>query len=517
MTRAHYSVLTNFLARRAEQAAERNAAASIGRTSTPATTSRRVITRDEAMHLSDFVREVLDERYKSVQITHFATAVAMHRHGVPPRCVDVDTLKIGWPTYMGHNKIQEFTVDTNVGDPETLRRVIADAIVKVTLPPLSQIDAEEEAEWEKLYQPKPYTYPEVHLWNDATVSGADTQRGIMMARLFAPLKGTSLVGAGSVAMGQRIFFNRRVDTGTVTWGEAVDSEISITARSADGAVAGWGGQASRDWTQLQPEQIAQAAIVRAEQQRGAERVEPGRYTAILSATAVGQLLRALAPLFRFGPASPFDNYNASGMHQPRDKRGQRLMDPRITLSTDPTDPLNGDFPFFEDDFGVSYPSGAVTWIDHGVLKRRSISFRDGLKLGMTPLKDPNCMRMSGDTTTIEEMIAQCERGIYVNRFSNIEVIDDRSGAMSGFTRDGCLLIMNGKIKKPVKDFRFYESPVLAFNRVVALGRPERTAFGFTVTRSQQWWRQQNNWPYPPVVAPPLMIRDFNFSALADAV
>jgi predicted Zn-dependent protease len=127
---------------------------------------------------------------------------------------------------------------------------------------------------------------------------------------------------------------------------------------------------------------------------------------------------------------------------------------------------------------------------------------------MTPLRDPFCVRMTGGLTTVEEMIAQCERGVYVHRFTSIHVVDGWSGMMDGFTRDGCLLIMDGKIKKPVKDFRFYESPVLAFNRVLALGTPRRVSFGFTP--------RDPGWPSSPVIAPPMMIRDFNFSALADS-
>jgi hypothetical protein len=28
---------------------------------------------------------------------------------------------------------------------------------------------------------------------------------------------------------------------------------------------------------------------------------------------------------------------------------------------------------------------------------------------------------------------------------------------------------------------------------------------------------QTSWPLPPVIVPPVMVRDFNFSALADAI
>jgi predicted Zn-dependent protease len=111
------------------------------------------------------------------------------------------------------------------------------------------------------------------------------------------------------------------------------------------------------------------------------------------------------------------------------------------------------------------------------------------------------------------MIAQCERGLYVHRFSTLRMVDPWSGTLEGFTRDGCLLIEHGKITHPVKDFRFYESPVLAFNRVIALGTPERVAFGFTPRAADDF---KHPWPYAPVIAPPLMVRDFNFSALADS-
>jgi predicted Zn-dependent protease len=254
--------------------------------------------------------------------------------------------------------------------------------------------------------------------------------------------------------------------------------------------------------------VAQEAITAATQQRNAVRAEPGRYTAILSATAVGQLLQQMAQRFNLEYASPFSFRGVFAGD--RDRKGERLFDPRITLTTDPTDPEGGDFPFFPE--GAPYPSGKVTWVENGILKQRSVNIGTGIRCGMTPLRDPECIRMSSSSsdgpTSIAEMIAQCERGIYVHRFSTIQDVDRWSATMEGFTRGGCLLIEHGKITHPVKDFRFYDSPVLAFNRVLALGPPQRVAFGFTP-------RDGDKWPYAPVIAPPLMIRDFNFSALAD--
>jgi predicted Zn-dependent protease len=119
------------------------------------------------------------------------------------------------------------------------------------------------------------------------------------------------------------------------------------------------------------------------------------------------------------------------------------------------------------------------------------------------------------TATIEEMIANCERGIYVNRFTNVAAVHKPSGTMTGATRDGCFLIRDGKIDRPIKNFRFLESPFLAFNRLEMIGNCERVAFGYNAPPSG--WENPPRWPRLPVIVPPMMIRDFNFNSLADAV
>jgi predicted Zn-dependent protease len=108
--------------------------------------------------------------------------------------------------------------------------------------------------------------------------------------------------------------------------------------------------------------------------------------------------------------------------------------------------------------------------------------------------------MSGGTTTMDEMIATTKRGLLVTRFSNMDTVDFGSALYSGYTRDGLWLIENGKISKPVKNFRFTESPFFVFNQVEQVGEPVR------VFR-----------PHAPAIVPPIKVRDFSFTSLADAV
>jgi len=107
------------------------------------------------------------------------------------------------------------------------------------------------------------------------------------------------------------------------------------------------------------------------------------------------------------------------------------------------------------------------------------------------------------------MIASAKEAIYVNRVSDVRVIHWRPGLMTGNTHGGCFLVHNGKIEKSVKNFRFVESMYFMLNKLVAIGSSERTAFGYS-----PW---HGEWPIAPTIVPPLMVRDFNFTALADAV
>jgi predicted Zn-dependent protease len=80
------------------------------------------------------------------------------------------------------------------------------------------------------------------------------------------------------------------------------------------------------------------------------------------------------------------------------------------------------------------------------------------------------------------------------------LIDLDSLTLSGFSRDGFWLIENGKISKPVKNMRFVDSPMFAFNALEQLGTPVRIFH-----------------PSAPMIMPTAKVRDFNFTSLSSAV
>jgi hypothetical protein len=150
--------------------------------------------------------------------------------------------------------------------------------------------------------------------------------------------------------------------------------------------------------------------------------------------------------------------------------------------------------------------GRVQWgagMDDGAWWRSAS--RNSSQEGRPPQTGSFHMSVRGETATIEEMIATTRRGVFVTRFWGVKLVGDdpatKAAVMqTGYTRDGLWLIENGKIAKPVRNFRFMESPVFVLNNIEQLGVPQRIYN-----------------PGYPIVVPALKVRDFNFTSLSDAV
>src|SRR5262249_35595063 len=121
--------------------------------------------------------------------------------------------------------------------------------------------------------------------------------------------------------------------------------------------------------------------------------------------------------------------------------GRQMFDPRVTIDTDPMDPVGGYMPF--DAQGL--PRQAVRWVDRGILldlpydKYYAIS-----QLGLDrALSNPMAYRMGGGPVSIDQMIASTWRGILITRFNGVNIIDGPTLQCTGTTRDGTWVIENG--------------------------------------------------------------------------
>ncbi|HEU4642098.1 MAG TPA: metallopeptidase TldD-related protein [Gemmatimonadaceae bacterium] len=357
--------------------------------------------------------------------------------------------------------------------------------------------------------------PKTAIWSDATVGLTTEARGEMARALVDSAEGKGMLSAGyaEVRAAAKAVISSEIRAGRPAMFETpysawTHAQCSMTVRDATGTGSGWAGLSSYDWGKIDAPALAERALDKCLRSRNPVGLEPGRYTVILEPQAVADLIEPL--VYWLGAREraesgngPFVLGSDDALHITRTKLGLKVVDERITISHDYADPALGIVP------EVGAGSAPVSWIDHGVLSALSYSREYGLgMLGeQYGLRGTTGYRMSGGESSIAEMIRTTKRGLLVTRLWNVGQFDESSVLCTGLTRDGLWLIENGKITKPVKNFRFTESPLFVLNSIEALGTPVPV---FRPTRS-------GSGELMPAIVPPLKARDFSFTSLVDAV
>jgi len=113
--------------------------------------------------------------------------------------------------------------------------------------------------------------------------------------------------------------------------------------------------------------------------------------------------------------------------------------------------------------------------------------------------------MSGGDASLADLIASVKRGVLISRFWYIRALNPRMLSQTGITRDGTFLIENGKISRPVTNFRFNQSLAELLKNVDLLGQPTRVC------------ASENSSAGPPIVVPALKVRAFNLTSVSDAI
>jgi predicted Zn-dependent protease len=342
----------------------------------------------------------------------------------------------------------------------------------------------------------PQSYVKVDAWFDQTASASAAERAKVALTALNPARkmgdvdaaGFLIVNAGMTAIAnQKHMF---------AYHRGTSANYQLTVRTKDGTGSGWAAADHPDWAQIDFAAVAARAIDKARASAKPAKVEPGRYTVILEAQAVGDLVQLVT---NYTDARTSDEGRSPFVKQGGgNKIGEKIVDNRVTLFSDPADPQLLAQPFD----GEGFPISRQVWIEGGVLKQLYYSRFWAKKQGKQPTGNPSSIKMSGGSTSIEEMIRGTDRGILVTRLWYLREVDPRTILYTGLTRDGTFLIENGKLARSAQNFRFNESPLFMLNNLEALGRAERLA-----------GTEQGG----AIVMPSLKVREFNFTSLSEAV
>jgi predicted Zn-dependent protease len=88
-----------------------------------------------------------------------------------------------------------------------------------------------------------------------------------------------------------------------------------------------------------------------------------------------------------------------------------------------------------------------------------------------------------------ELVAGVERGLLVTDFWYTRVLDPRTLALTGLTRNGVWLIEHGEVTRPLRNFRFTQAYAQALmpGNVLGVGRVAATLPGDTYSNAMPWW------------------------------
>jgi predicted Zn-dependent protease len=335
----------------------------------------------------------------------------------------------------------------------------------------------------------PQQYVPTPAWFDATASITPEYRAGVAAGSVGPAKAKDCTAAGFIqdAASWQAMMNSK---GLFAYHKETNVTYSTTVRSNDGTGSGYVTRDYNDVAKLDPAKVSGIALEKAVASRNARAIEPGKYTVILEPEASVELIQDMM----FSMAARQADEGRSFLSSPGGgtKLGQKLVDERVTIYSDPANPEVPTSAWG----GDGRPFVRMPWIEKGVVKNMFYSRFWAQKQGKEATPAPPNLIMEGGDASLEQLIRETTRGILLTRTWYIRFVDPQTLLLTGLTRDGTFYVENGEIKHAIKNLRFNESPVIMLNNIDALGKPERV---------------RGN------LIPPMRVRDFTFTSLSDAV
>lgn len=288
--------------------------------------------------------------------------------------------------------------------------------------------------------------------------------------------------------------------------------VEMNAKTPDRTRSAWAGLATRDFTDADP--AAMDADL-AQRLRWSERqlaLPAGRYETLLPPTAVADML--IYQLWSSAARDAAEGRTVFSAPGGGTRVGEQLATLPLTLRGDPGAAGLEAAPFVlahssGDDrsvFDNGLPINATEWITQGRLNKLPTT-RHSADLTGLPLAPPvdNLVLEGGGTSSLEEMVANTDRGLLLTSLWYIREVDPATLLLTGLTRDGVYLVENGEVTGAVNNFRFNESPVGMLGRATEAGASSPTL-------SREWGDY-----FSRTAMPPLRIPDFNMSSVSPGV
>ncbi len=272
---------------------------------------------------------------------------------------------------------------------------------------------------------------------------------------------------------------------------------SSTARTKDGTGSGWVGRGYNKVSRINAGNFYGIAAEKAIHSANPRVLEPGVYEVVFEPSAAADILSNF--ILNLDARNADEGRSFFAKKGGGNKISEKLFNENITIYSDPTD---AEVPGSAYSFS-GLPQKKVTWVESGVLKNLTYSRFWAQKQGKEPIPPPSNILMKGGDATLEDLIKSVKRGVLISTLWYIRSLDPQTMLLTGLTRDGVFYIENGEVKYPVKNFRWNESPAFVLRSVVGMTKSMR------VTGKESGSAN--------VSAPAMLVKEFHFSSLSDAV
>jgi predicted Zn-dependent protease len=260
------------------------------------------------------------------------------------------------------------------------------------------------------------------------------------------------------------------------------SDFHVTATGDNGS--GWAEHQGVSIAQDDVMSATSRAIDKCVKAQNPTLFEPMPVTVILEPQAVGDLM-SMAFWYGFDQRAKDEGRSAFS-----DFEGALG---RLSLYSDPADAAFPTVSFSNDGQAL----GKSTWLDQGKLQQLLTNRYWAQKNGLAVKPAPNNLILSGDGSSLDELVRGTDDGILVTRFWYIRSTDAKTLGFTGMTRDGTYRIENGEVTHPVVDMRWNESVLRVLNQVAASGAPVATG------------------EFLSMAMPALKVEDFHFTSLSN--
>jgi PmbA protein len=375
---------------------------------------------------------------------------------------------------------------SDIGPPEDII-----ALVDKTIYAAKLLDKEEDL-LSLSGAPAPDLNAKVSRFDEKTALFSPQDRANIVQQIVRTAKKHNVEAAGTCVSGERSLAIGNSQNTFVFHKESA-AEISITMTAPNSS--GWVKENAVSIDLLNPQALAEKAAEKAIKSKDPIDLEPGHYAVILEPSAVLDLLCFL--WFDFSATSHIDKLSCL-----LNQQGHAVFGKEITITDDCAHPLQSGEPFD----GEGLPRQKVTLVSNGTFQNMVLGRKSAHQLHLPAtghgLPQPDGygeyatnVVVSGGNTSLEQMIANSERAIYLTRVWYVREVDPRTKLLTGVTQDGTFLIEKGSLKTGIKNMRFNISLIDLLNNVVALGPAVRAA------------GEEGS----PAVVPAMHINDFNFT------